>query len=48
MKLMEQHLDTRYGKIIILYEKNGQIRGFFLKTSFFNVFTFCSTFLLFR
>ena len=29
MKLMEQHLDTRYGDIIISYEKNGQIRAFF-------------------
>ena len=48
MKLMEQHLDTRYGHIIISYEKKMVKSGFFLKISFFNVFTFCSTFLLFR
>ena len=40
MKLMEQHLDTRYGHIIISYEKNGQIRGFFLKISFLQCFHF--------
>ena len=38
MKLMEQHLDTRYGHLIISYEKNGQIR-FFLKISFFLMFS---------
>ena len=47
MKLMEQHLDTRYGHIIISYDKNGQIRGV-ENFIFLNVFTFCSTFLLFR
>ena len=39
MKLMEQCLNARYGHIIISYEKNGQIKGFFLKISFFLMFS---------
>ena len=42
MKLMEQHLDTRYGHIIISYGKKMAKSGFFffLKISFFLCFHF--------
>ena len=39
MKLMEQHLDTRYGHIIISYERNGQIRVFFFENFIFLMFS---------
>ena len=39
MKLMEQHLDTRYGHIIISYEKKWSNQGFFFENFIFLMFS---------